>query len=148
MNKIEFIYDYTKKEFLRMLDKCDRAIKWKSKKTESYSITKEECEKIYYKLIHKQGKLLNMIKRNYIDGTYIPARPTPHSNHYKDIMRIMNFYHKETISLEDIAKLRQQMETGECEIYNMFYRSQYYPEGEQLYHGRFLEHYNEEEHIL
>ena len=148
MDKIEFIYDYTKKEFLLMLNRCERAIKQKDKKIESIKISKEECENLYYKLVHKQGKLFNLIKRMYIEGTYVPAKPTPHSNDYQDLTRIMNFYHKESLSLEDIDKLRKQLELGECEIYNLFYINQFYPEGEQLWHGRFLENYNEDEHSL
>lgn len=145
MDKKAFINDYTKKSFLRMLVHCERAIKQKDKKTQSTSITKEECNNLYYKLIHKQGKLLTMIKRNYIDGTIIPAKPILHSNNYMDLIRIMNFYNKEKISLDDMEKLRAQIETGECEIYNLFYVKQYLPEAEELYYGRFLEHYNEDE---
>ena len=148
MNKTEFIYNFTKEEFLRMLVHCERAIKQKNKKSESFEITKEECEELYYKLAHKQSGLLNMIKTNYIEGTIVPAVPRPHSNSYKELMRIMNFYNIESISLEDIDKLRQQLETGECEIYNLFYINQFYPKGEELYHGQFLENYNEDKHSL
>ena len=145
MDKKQFIDDYTKKSFLRMLVHCERAIKQKDKKIQSTSITKEECDNLYYKLIHKQGKLLTMIKRNYIDGTIIPAKSIPHSNNYMDLIRIMNFYNKEEISLDDMEKLRAQIETGECEIFSQFYKNQFLPEAEQLYYGRFLEHYNEDE---
>ena len=148
MNKLDFIYNHTKEEFLRMLNRCERGIKQKNKKVESTEISKQECEDLYYNHAHKQGKLLNMIKRMYIEGTYIPARPKPHSNDYKNLMRIMNFYHKELLSLDDLDKLRKQLELGECEIYNLFYINQFYPEGEQLWHGRFLENYNEDEHSL
>ena len=57
----------------------------------------------------------------------------------------MNFYNKEEISLDDMEKLRAQIETGECEIFSQFYKNQFLPEAEQLYYGRFLEHYNEDE---
>jgi len=148
MNKIEFINDYTKNEFLRMLNRCEKAIKEKNKKIESDSITKEECEDIYYMLIHKESGLLKMIKGRYFDGTFGPARPKPHYFHYQDLMRIMNFYHVDSLSVEDIELLRQQMQSGECKIYNKYYINQYYPEGEKLYYGRFLEYYNDEDENL
>lgn len=143
--KIKFLNEYAERMFSSILSACETAIMYKDKKSKSSTISKEECNRLYNKLQRKEkGVLSRFIFLHELSR----QKPTPMAFEYKELIRMMNFYNKESISLEDLDKLRNQKENGECKVYDLFYKNQYCAEAELVYHGRLLERHKEEGHTL
>ena len=135
MTKEEIIDKNTKIFFTSILNGCAVAIQQKNRKGNNNEISKEECEHLYHKYIKKESSLFHTIKLKL----YVPIDIKPHSFLYKDLLKIMNFYKKSNLTLNDLAKLKQQLEENNCMIFNSYYKAKFTPEALELYLGRFLE---------